>query len=278
MTTVILGGGFTGRRVAAALRERKRPVLVTTRDPADLADVAALGADVRRVDVDDPATLEDLSRAVPPGCRVLHSVPALRRGDEMKDPTPALLAALDHRPARIVYISTTGVYGETTEIDETTPAAPVTRRQVVRHEAEEHVRGGPWSSLVLRPAAIYGPGRGVHRAMKRGTFKLIGDGGNVVSRVHVDALAALALAALDADREGAFPVADDEPCSAREIAAFCAERLGLPMPPSTTPEGVPETLRVTRKVDARAVREALGVTLRYPSYRVGIPACIDAEG
>jgi hypothetical protein len=51
----------------------------------------------------------------------------------------------------------------------------------------------------------------------------------------------------------------------------------VPPPESTTPEGVPETLRVTRRVDGRAIRESLGVTLRYPGYRVGIPACLAEE-
>ena len=69
------------------------------------------------------------------------------------------------------------------------------------------------------------------------------------------------------DLEGAWPVADAHPCPARELAAWCAQRFGLPLPPSRDPADLHETLRFTRRVDGSAVRAALGVELRYPSYR-----------
>ena len=96
-------------------------------------------------------------------------------------------------------------------------------------------------------------------------------GDNFISRIHVDDLAAHAEAALLSDVTGAYPVADEESCTSREIAEFCANLLHVKLP-----EGPVAAPRIfgDRKVDGSAIRALLGVTLRYPSYRAGIPAAI----
>ncbi len=277
MTVLIVGCGYTGRRVAREMLSRDARVIVTTTDDSKLRVLHAAGADVRRVDVFEPDTLAALGEELPMGTVVLLSVPTLRGANGLFDPTPQLLEALGDLASRVVYLSTTGVYGKPREVDDATAVGPVTDRQRLRVKAEEQVAAGPWSSLVLRPAAIYGPGRGVHAAMREGRFKLVGDGGNWVSRIHVDDLARHIVAALGSQLTGAFPVADEDPCTSREIAAFSAKLLELPMPASTTESDVDETRRSDRRVDGRAVRRALGVTLRYPSYKSGIPASLAAE-
>ena len=277
MTVLIVGCGYTGRRVAREMLSRDARVIVTTTDDSKLRVLHAAGADVRRVDVFEPETLAALREELPGGTSVLLSVPTLRVSNGLFDPTPQLLEALGDLPSRVVYLSTTGVYGKSREVDETTVVAPVTERQRLRVKAEEQVAAGPWSSLLLRPAAIYGPGRGVHVAMREGRFKFVGDGGNWVSRIHVDDLAQHVVAALGSELTGAFPVADKDPCTSGEIAAFCAKLFELPMPASTTESGVDETRRSDRRVDGEAVRRALGVRLQYPSYKSGIPASLAAE-
>jgi nucleoside-diphosphate-sugar epimerase len=175
----------------------------------------------------------------------------------------------------MVYLSTTGVYGDAREVDENTSPAAGHPRERLRLSAEAAVAAGPWSSMILRPAAIYGPGRGVHESMRRGRFRLAGEGSNYVSRIHVDDLAALAEAALLSGAGGAWPVADEEPSTAREMAAFCADLLGLPLPPSIPRAEAHHTRRADRRVDGRAVFRRLGVTLRYPSFRTGVPASLE---
>lgn len=237
----------------------------TSRDVSSLAGLVRQGAVALPLDL--PVGIEAL-RSLPSGIRVLHSVPTTAD----RDFTAELLSLL--RPSRVVYLSTTGVYGDAREVDETTRVSPRTQRQRLRVDAETIVQRGPFSSLILRPAAIYGPGRGVHVSMRAGRYRLIGDGTNYVSRIHVDDLAALAEAALLLEATGAYPVADDEPCQALEMARFCAKLLRIEMPPSVPPEATDETLRANRRVDGRAIRELLGVTLVYPSYRAGVPASL----
>lgn len=248
---LVLGAGYTGARAASLLRAQGHEVVATRREGGDLA-----------------VTLPDLSPVLAlPGddWRVLWSAPET-----------AGIEALAGKAARVVYLSTTGVYGAAHFVDETTPAAPVTERAAARLAAEGPVTAGPWSWCVLRPAAIYGPGRGAHESIRAGKWKMAGDGTSYTSRIHVDDLAALAAAAVLGELGGTWPVADDEPSTNGEITRFCCELLGVPVPPSAPAETLDETRRADRRVDGRAVRRLLGVELRYPSYRIGVPAALAA--
>ena len=250
MTFLILGCGFTGARVASRLLARGERVVAASREPEKLKRLG-----VEAIHFGDAVP-------VAPGTRVLHSLPV---------PYARHIAYA----ARLVYLSTTGVYGDSLEVNEATAIAPRNPREQVRADEERDVAAACANHLILRPAAIYGPGRGVHVSLREGKHRYWGDGSNYISRIHVDDLAAITEAALLADLTGAYPVADDEPARAIDITRFCAELLGLAVPP---PEpGLPgeDTRRANRRVDGRAIRRALGVELVFPSYRTGIPAALD---
>lgn len=265
LTVVVLGCGYTGKRVARKFLERGAAVIATTRDPASLDDLANTGA---RIVAFDAAKL--VAIPVPADALMLYSIPVV---------TQEIIEQFTATPKRVVYLSTTGVYGAVHDVDEHTPAAPETEAQKLRVASEELVRAGPWSWLVLRPAAIYGPERGVHVAMREGRFQLAGSGDTFVSRIHVEDLARHVEAALLSDVTGAYPVADDRPCTTREIAEFCARQFKLPMPPSVSGEMLHETRRADRRVDGRAIRGLLNVRLRYPTYREGVGQGLkDQEG
>ena len=138
---LILGCGYTGRCVARRFLARGARVVATTRDPGTLADLAEAGVTVLPAEA-----LPHLGPRL-----VLHSVPPAGGPD---------LAALGGVPSRVVCLSSTSVYGDQIEVDATTPVAPRTERERRRVEAEQAIAAGPWSSLILRSAAIYGPGRG----------------------------------------------------------------------------------------------------------------------
>ena len=246
----MLGCGYTGRRVAGRLIARGLRV-----------------TQIRRAQVDftAPGALERLAALAEPDCVVLHSVPSLEANADA-----TLLQGLQGKARRVVYLSTTGVYGDAHLVDETTPIAPRNAREQARANTEAAVQSGTWSWLILRPAAIYGPDRGVHVSLAEGRYQLLGDGSNFISRIHVDDLAALAEAALLSDLTGAYPAADLHPCPAREVAAYCSAKFGLPMPTSAATSDVPATRRNNRRVDARATFAALGVEIQYPSYREGL--------
>jgi len=254
---LILGCGYTGRCVAKRFLARGARVTGTTRNPEGLA---GLGAEI--------ISTGDLPKHVRPGMLVLHSIPPEGPRD--------LLVPLRGRAGRIVYLSSTAVYGTATLVDEATPVDSGTERARTRLDAERDVASGPWSSLILRPAAIYGPGRGVQESIQRGEHSL---SDRFVSRIHVDDLAAHVESALLSQITGTYPVADEEPCTSREIAEFCARLLNLPVTgagqePRARQAGRMPRFANNRRVDGSAIRRALGITLAYPSYRVGVPAAL----
>ena len=253
---LILGCGYTGQRVAKRFLDMGARVTATTRNPQRLA---GLGAEI--------ISTGDLSKHVRPGMLVLHSIPP--------GGPAGLLDPLRNTARRLVYLSSTAVYGAASIVDESTPVDEDTERARARLEAERAVAEGPWSSLILRPAAIYGPGRGVQDAIPRGEHSL---SDRFVSRIHVDDLAAHVEAALLSTICGAYPVADEEPCTSRDIAEYCARLLNVPV----TGVGHERADRLprfanNRRVDGSAIRKALGITLTYPTYRVGIPAALSVE-
>jgi len=250
---LILGCGYTGQRVAKRFLGMGARVTATTRHPQRLA---GLGAQL--------ISTCDLPKHVRPGMLVLHSIPP--------DGPAGLLDPLRNTARRLVYLSSTAVYGAASIVNETTAVDEGPERARVRLEAERAIAEGPWSALILRPAAIYGPGRGVQESIQRGEHSL---SDRFVSRIHVDDLAAHVEAALLSTISGAYPVADEEPCTSRDIAEFCARLLNFPV----TGTGHKRANRMprfanNRRVDGSAIRRALGISLTYPSYRVGVPAAL----
>jgi nucleoside-diphosphate-sugar epimerase len=247
---------------------RDHRVLTTSRNPKAQQ---VSGCTPLALDVQIPEQIERLRGIVSSDTRVLLSLPTVPGCNFM----PAVMGAIA-AAARIVYLSTTGVYGAERDVDEHTLPQPRTEREQARVDAEFEVASAK-SALVLRPAAIYGPHRGIHASLQAGTYRLLEGGANFVSRIHVDDLAAHCVAALFSDLTGAWPVADEEPCTSREIAEYCAALLHIPLPVSVPANTLSETRRADRRVDGSAIRRALGLTLKYPSYRIGIPACLAAE-
>lgn len=270
---LIIGCGFTAQRTARTLLKAGWDVTATSRSPENLAPLEAAGARLVRFDAARDRRIE----AAAEGASVLLSVPTLKLDGQLLEPTPSLVAALHGQPRHLTYLSTTGVYGATRKVDERTPASPQTERQKLRASAEDAVQSHGCSALVLRPAAIYGPGRGVHQAMREGRFRLARDPSRLVSRIHVDDLAAIVARALQQRVEGAYPVADECPATSAEVARHCASLLDLPVPDAVADDCLSETRRADRRVDGSAILRLLGMRLRYPSFREGIPACIAAE-
>lgn len=261
----IFGLGFTGLRVARRLLARGVPVTAAVRDLPRFQLLADQGAKLVEWSLDPGTAAPILDRRT----LLLHSIPPLRA-----DQTAVLrenIRSLD--PIRVVYISSTGVYGEQSEVDENTPAEPEDARGRDRLREENWLLSGPWSTVILRAAAIYGPWRGVHRALREGRAPR---GAGVVSRIHVEDLAAIADAALWSDISGAWPVADDYPCPSSQIIDWCAQ---YPGPDGGTAGAQsPEQLNISgRRVSGGKIRALLGVALAYPTWKTGIPACLTEE-
>jgi nucleoside-diphosphate-sugar epimerase len=255
---VVLGGGYTGLAVARQARARGLDVRVSSRREEHARELEALGFRT----LYGRALPELLEPEVDAATQVIVTFPP---ADGVTD---AAVADKLTRAGAVTYVSSTAVYGNLRgHIDDTTPVPEATGRALARLGAESLYRS--LGGAVLRCPGIYGPDRGIHVRLLRGNYLLPGDGQNVLSRIHVEDLAALLLSAASAPGE-TFVVGDLEPAPHAVVVRFLCERYGLPFPPSAPLDAVPETLRADRSVDGRRALASLGVTLRYPSFREGM--------
>ena len=198
------------------------------------------------------------------------------------------LAAQRGRIERLVYISTSGVYGDCGGrwIDEDEPLKPKSERARRRVDAEAALR--EWAAsrqthlVLLRVPGIYGPGRLPLERLQRGLPVLRPEVSPWSNRIHADDLgeAALHAAVLGADG-AAYNIADGHPTTMADYFMRCARLLGLPDPPQVD---LAEAQRVftpamwsfmeeSKRLRTERMREHLRFTPRYPDLAQGLPAC-----
>jgi nucleoside-diphosphate-sugar epimerase len=291
-TLLCLGFGYSAQHYVALHGARFDRIVGTTRSTANAAELAGRRFSGRAVEMiafdgetADPALVEAVSQA---SVLLVSISPA-----EGIDPTLARLeGAIAAAPqlASIVYLSTIAVYGnhDGAWIDEETPLTPALTRAQDRIEAERAwqalgaARGLPVA--VIRIAGIYGPGQNALETVKAGRARRIVKPGQVFNRIHVGDLAeiidrAIALA-VSRRVGGVFNAADDEPTAPGDPIAYAASLLGVEPPPEIPFEEAKKTMSPfavsfygeSKRVRNARIKSALGVTLRYPTYREGLRA------
>ena len=170
-------------------------------------------------------------------------------------------------------------------MDENTALTPSTRRGQWRKDAEAAWAAIPGLPLhIFRLAGIYGPGRGPFAKVRAGTARRVIKEGQVFSRIHVEDIAQVLAASIAQPNPGAaYNVCDDDPAPPQDVIGHAAELLGMPLPPAEpfeTAEMTPMARSFyaeSKKVRNDRIKDELGVTLRYPSYREGLAALLAAE-
>jgi len=271
---LVVGCGYLGRRVAALLVAGGHRVSATTRRPERAGELLALGAEPVLADVTDDAL------SLPEADALVHCVGFDRAaGKPMREVYVAglrrVLAASTAVP-RIVHVSSTGVYGQTAgeDVDEASETTPVEESGKVVLEAEGVLREKRPDAVTLRFAGIYGPGRLLREdALRKGTA--LGQGAHGwVNLIHVDDGAAAVVAAIDHPLPGdVVNVADGHPVRRIDFYLFLARLLGTGAPvfAAGAASGQPN-----RRVVARRMRDALGVTPRHGSFISGLRASLGA--
>jgi nucleoside-diphosphate-sugar epimerase len=266
---VILGGGFAGSALARLAIAAGFEVAATTRSEARAVALRSIGATALRLELLDPGGARTLAAAVDPTVRVLIAFPP-------DGETDRALAPIAARARASVYISSTGIYGQARgRVDEDTPVDPNAPRAAVRIAAEKLWRDA--GAAVVRAPAIYGPGRGLHLRLARGEVRLAQDESNVISRIHVDDLAAALLALLRREARATYVIGDDAPSPHAEVVRWLCRRMQLPEPPRAEAHEVDDTLRSDRRVDPSRLRRELGIAPVYPTYREGFAQCLRVD-
>jgi nucleoside-diphosphate-sugar epimerase len=276
MKLLVFGFGFSAAHVAQRLQVSGAQVTATVRSRAKADGLAPAGIAARLFSPDhvDAEIADDIAASD----AILVSIPPDESGDPVLASFAAPIAAAPNL-RWVGYLSTVGVYGDHAGgwVDETTPTTSGKGRSQNRIIAEQ-----AWLALgahVFRLSGIYGPGRNQLVQLASGTARRIVKPGQIFNRIHVADIAAVIEASLARPRPGGiYNVTDNEPAPPQDVVAFAAWLCGLE-PPAEIPFERAELSPMARsfysenrRVRNALIRDELGVTLKYPTYREGLTA------
>jgi nucleoside-diphosphate-sugar epimerase len=286
MGVTIVGCGDIGCRLGFHYQQQGVDVSGWVRRLESLNRLEQLGLSAVQVDLDQPLNQrlclegEQLFYFAPPpakGCedsRVVHLIEAFEKTGH---------------PDKVVYLSTTGVYGDCQGawVDETRKPAPLADRAKRRLSAEHHWQD--WQArtshnlVILRVAGIYGPGKLPIARLRQGLPMVSEADAPITNHIHTQDLVEAAQVAMARAPSGEiYHVCDGHPENMTHYFNQVADFLGLSRPPIITLEaarhelspGMLSYLAESRRLSNRKLIETLGVVLKYPRLEQGLPACV----
>ena len=269
---LIVGCGDVGMRLLPLLRPYFR-VFATTSQPSRRAELRALGAVPLVADLDRPATLRRLAGLA---SHVVHLAPPPAEG--VLDSRTRHLTAILPEHARMVYVSTTGVYGDCggALFDESRPVAPRNARALRRVDAERVLRG--WARRtgaqlsILRVPGIYAGDRLPLKRLQAGTPALIEADDVYTNHIHADDLAAIIVKALfRGGPNRVYHAVDDSDMKMAAYFDAVADAFQLPRPPRLPRAELQQVvtpallsfMSESRRLGNGRIKRELGVRLRY---------------
>jgi nucleoside-diphosphate-sugar epimerase len=286
----IIGYGDIGRRVAGLYLKQKNAVSGLARSPMSSQIMEGDGVEPVTADLDNIDSLSNLSLA---NTLLFYFAPPPPTG--VTDPRMAnFLTSLERNglPEKIVYISTSGVYGDqaghwVTEKTQTNPGAD---RSFRRLDAENQLRRlrehHPVEVVILRVGGIYGPGRLPEQRIRNAIPVLHQELAPKTNRIHADDLASICVAAGKYGRDGEiYNVSDGCDSNMTEYFLQVAKHLGLPAPPTVDWEtakkslskGMLSYLQESRRMDNSKMLTELHITLNYPDLSSGLAAIMPSS-
>lgn len=273
----LIGPGYSASRLAErCLEEGGWTVIGTARSEEKADGLRQMG--IAPVLIDDA---DGLRRAGENAHWVISTPP----GDE-GCPGHALCGAYAREAASVIYLSTTGVYGD---LDggwafEWLPVSPGSKRGERRVLAERQWLDACPDVRLVRLPGIYGPGRSQLDRLQSGKDEQIIKPGQVFSRIHLDDLASGLHALIERPHlKGPFNLCDDEPAPPQDVMDYAARLLGMERPErvSIDEADVSEMARSfyseCKRVPNAKLKAATGWRPTYPTYREGLSAIFEAE-
>jgi nucleoside-diphosphate-sugar epimerase len=281
MEIAILGCGYVGIELGRGLTARGHDVVGVRRSDEGLERIEEASFEGLRADVTDPDSLSsvpDVDALVFAASSGGRDAEAARRVFvEGLETAIDQFAGRDRPPERLVYTSSTGVYGDHGGdwVDEETPLEPTTEKTRVLAEAERVALDSPIPGTVARFAGLYGPER---YRLERYLEGPVTEG--YLNMVHREDAAGAVRYLLEEDlsRGEVVLVVDDEPADKWTFADWLTEGCGVEPPEKRTKEErlaegeLSEAARrrvLTSKRCSNAKLRDLGYELSYPTYREG---------
>ena len=289
---LIIGCGDVLRRALPYLvRHWRVYALVRQRDTA----LATLGVTQLLGNLDDRRSLDRLAGVAD---AVIHSAPP--PGEGHQDPrTARLLAALSQGrgkgkslPRSVVYIGTTGVYGDCAgaSIDETRPLAPLSDRARRRVDAEQRLRAFARRTgchlAILRAPGIYAEDRLPLERLHKATPLVRDEEDAYTNHIHAEDLARACVAALHTGRHlQVANVVDDTDLKMGDWFDLLADTFALPRSPRLSKTEALAQLSPmqrsfmgeSRRIGNRRLKNELRLRLRYPTVADGLAAALKSK-
>jgi nucleoside-diphosphate-sugar epimerase len=280
---LIVGSGDVARRLLPRLLPHYR-VYALLRDATRAERWRSQGARPLLADLDQRQSLTRLSGLAD---AVVHLAPPPAEG-QYDTRTRNLLAALGRGkslPRRLVYVSTTGVYGDCAgaEIDETRPVRPENARAARRVDAEKRLRTwGRCNSVkvtILRAPGIYAADRLPIERLHKGMPALVATDDVFTNHIHAEDLAGACLAALRHGLPGrAINAVDDSDLKMADYFDRVADAFALPRPPRLPRAELARQvspmqlsfMRESRRIGNYRLKNELKLRLAFPTVDAGI--------
>jgi nucleoside-diphosphate-sugar epimerase len=283
---LVFGCGYLGLRVARRWRARGDVVLAVTRSNRRADEFARLGLSPLRADVTDPASLADLPIAQTVLFAVGHDRSAGKSIRQVfVEGLRNVLAALPPETGRVIYISSTGVYGQCDGewVDESSPCRPEREGGRACLEAELSLREHPLGqrAVILRMGGLYGPRRIPRRRELEEGLPIAAPEHGYLNLIHVEDAADIVLAAeAESPAPAIYNVTDGHPVLRGEYFREAARVVGAPTPQFTPPpEDSPSAQRAAsdKRVSNRALVAQFHPRFQFPTYRDGLAAIVTEE-
>lgn len=250
MRVLVTGGtGFTGSALVKRLLNEGHEVVALDYKEGIQADVLrSLGANIFIGSVTDKSIVEHCMK----GVDIVHHLAAAFR--ELNVPESyyydvnvngtriVLESAYRNGVKKFIYCSTCGVHGdiENPPADEDAPITPADYYQRTKYEAEPFVKEyndkGMMKTVILRPAAIYGPGDPerffmIFKRVAKGSFPIFGSGDTFYHPLYVDNLIDAFMLCMASDKGNGreYLIADEGYFPIKEIVKKVGEALNVPL-------------------------------------------------
>jgi nucleoside-diphosphate-sugar epimerase len=274
---LIIGSGDVALRAIPLLARRHR-VYALVRNPDYCEKLRALGATPVMGDLDDRARL---SRITSLADAVLHLAPPPNAGThDVRTRNLLSILSQGRLPKRLVYISTSGVYGDCggAWVNETRPLKSTSPRSRRRVDAELQIRN--WArrnrvnACILRVPGIYAADRLPLSRLQQGTPAIIDSEDSYTNHIHADDLAQITVAALRYGKPcRVYHTSDDSHLKMGEYFDSVADAFGLPRAPRISRAEAQHVLspmllsfmNESRRLTNTRMKRELKVVLRYPT-------------
>ncbi|MEE9304090.1 MAG: SDR family NAD(P)-dependent oxidoreductase [Thiotrichaceae bacterium] len=280
-STWVVGYGDIGRRLGKIYQKKGREITVTIRSNDAYHNARLAGHKPYRLELDNE--IEPLTEVG--NTNLFYFIPPPREGKQ-DTRIRKFLSNISIPPARIVLISTTGVYGHCHGqwVDESRPIKPLVDRAYRRADAEQQlmqwIKRNTCACVILRVPGIYAEDRLPLKRLEQGLAVLNKQASPWTNRIHADDLAMICYQAMQYLRNASFEpaaeiinVSDGNPSTMTAYFNAVADYANLPRPPQISlqqakkelSKGMLSYMNESRRISNKKMLSKLGIKLRYPS-------------